>query len=120
ADALLQRPAESSAPDGSPERDVPLLVIGLADAVDAALQRLDLETGPPAGVADADATVWTARRRDAPPVLVVRASGPAALRDLLGPLPHYRRESWLLFEGAEVIGRGTWPAGPSPLRRKVG
>jgi len=46
-----------------------------------------------------------------------------SLAALLRPLPHYGRESWLVFEGARAIERGVWPAqpqvwelGPPPAR----
>jgi len=34
--------------------------------------------------------------------------------------PHYRRESYLVFEGARAIERGTWPAQPQVWVLKPG
>ena len=42
----------------------------------------------------------------------------AALQALLRPLPHYGRQSWLLFDGARATERGIWPSGDSPLRKR--
>jgi len=38
------------------------------------------------------------------------------------PLPHYGRDSYLVFEGARMIERGSWPAQPQvwELKPKAG
>jgi hypothetical protein len=41
---------------------------------------------------------------------VVSAESEDALRALLRPLPHYGRQSYLIFEEARAVERGIWPA----------
>ncbi|MDQ2105762.1 M1 family peptidase, partial [Azospirillum sp. C340-1] len=60
--------------------------------------------------------VWAFRAGNRRPVLAVAADDAAALQALLRPLPHYGRQSWLVFEGTRAADRGVWPAGDSPLR----
>jgi hypothetical protein len=38
-----------------------------------------------------------------------------ALRSLQRPLPHYGRQSWLVFEGARAVERGVWPGEPAAI-----
>jgi hypothetical protein len=40
---------------------------------------------------------------------VVSARDVAALQALARPLPHYGRQSWLVFEGSKAVDRGIWP-----------
>ena len=91
--------------------DEPLLIIGLHDDVDAALARLGLPPRPPEVAGQGTAQVWTVRGA-ATPVAVVSAKDAASLAALERPLPHYGAQSWLVFEGARALARGSWP--PSP------
>ena len=43
-------------------------------------------------------------------LLVVSARDTPSLQALQRPLPHYGRQSWLVFDGAKAIDRGVWPA----------
>ncbi|MFH1602405.1 MAG: M1 family peptidase, partial [Pseudomonadota bacterium] len=58
------------------------------------------------------AQVWTVRAKDGRIAVVVSVLDAAARRALARPLPHYGRQSYLVFEGARVIERGTWPTQP--------
>ena len=58
------------------------------------------------------AQVWTVRAGDGRTVVLVSVRDAPSLAALLRPLPHYGRESWLVFEGARAIERGVWPAQP--------
>ena len=91
--------------------DEPLLIIGLHDDVDAALARLGLPLRPTEVAGKGTAQVWTVREA-ATPVAVVSAKDEASLAALERPLPHYGAQSWLVFEGARAVARGSWP--PSP------
>ena len=91
--------------------DQPLLIIGLHDDVDAALARLGLPPRPAKVAGKGTAQVWTARGA-AVPVAVVSAQDAPSLAALVRPLPHYGAQSWLVFEGAHAVARGSWP--PSP------
>jgi hypothetical protein len=55
------------------------------------------------------AQAWTVRRPDGFTLAVVSAGDMAALSALIRPLPHYGRQSYVLFQGAKLIGRGAWP-----------
>jgi hypothetical protein len=96
----------------------PLLVIGLGQEVERYLTRHGLP-GRPQEVAvepgRATAQVWTVGRPGAGPLAVVSARDATALAGLLRPLPHHGRQSWLVFEGATAIARGTWPSRPQQL-----
>ena len=91
--------------------DGALLVIGLHAQVDAWLLANDLPARPVETPADAgSASVWTRRAASGVVVTLLSLSGSDALAPLLRPLPHYGRQSWLLFDGARASARGTWPA----------
>lgn len=122
ADALAARLLDRSEepPRGSNDpASSPLLVVGLSPKVAAALVEAGLPPTPPMLAGRGTARVWTARQPDRAPLLVVEADSAAALEALLRPLPHYRRDSYLLFDGGKVIDRGVWPAGESPLARRL-
>lgn len=114
---LLDRDGSEVAPAAAAGHVGPLIVVGLADQVAQLLPQLGLEQndGPEASGA---ARVWVSRR-DRGPVLVVAAVDQAALKALSRPLPHYGRESFLVFDGAKVLRKGLWPAGDNPLRRPL-
>ena len=41
--------------------------------------------------------------------MIISAANAQALQSLQRPLPHYGRQSWLVFDGAKAIDRGVWP-----------
>ena len=90
--------------------DAPALVIGLEQDVDALLTGIGLPTRPAAVERKGSAQVWTAARPDGNSVLVVSSRDLASLQALLRPLPHYGRQSWLVFDGAKAVERGVWPS----------
>lgn len=94
----------------------PLLLVGTEDAVGRALQMLKLPAPPDAVAGRGSARVWTVRQASGRAAVVVAGRDAAALQALLRPLPHYGRQSWLVFDGAKAADRGVWPAGESPLR----
>lgn len=108
---LLDHPARAVPPD-APLPEAPLLVVGLRSQVDALLARGGLPPRPPDLPRAGSAQVWAAITPAGHPMLVVSAERPEALQALLRPLPHYGRQSWLVFEGATVAQRGIWPARP--------
>jgi len=97
----------------------PTLVAGLHADIDAWLAREGM-TARPAMLATTrgSAQVWTARAGDGRIVVLVSAQDAPSLAALSAPLPHYGRESYLVFEGARMIERGTWPAQPQVWRLK--
>ena len=99
---------------------VPLLLIGTDAAVERELERRRLAPGPADLAGRGTARVWVSRAADGRTALVVSGADAEALKALVRPLPHYGRQSWLVFDGAKAVDRGVWAVGDSPLRRVVG
>jgi len=107
-DALLSSP------------DVPALVIGDRAGIDGVLARLGLAGVPPALLQErasgaalpprASARAWVARSGTGKTLLFVVADTPAAVASLQRAMPHYGRQSWLVFEDGRVAAQGAWPA----------
>ncbi len=108
------RLVESPAAAGS----APLLIVGVDAEVAAALADASLPPVPPMLAGRGTARVWAARAGDRA-LAVVMASSPAALAALARRLPHYGRQGYLVFDGAEVVERGGWPAAGGPLRVRL-
>ncbi len=92
--------------------------MGVATEVERYLARHDLPSRPAELSADAGtatAWVWTTERRGGAPLTVVAARDEAALAALARPLPHYGRQSWLVFEGSTAIAKGVWPSRPQQI-----
>jgi hypothetical protein len=103
----------------APLTAAPLLLVGLESEVNRYLARHGLPPRPAELAATsgrATAWVWTATRTAGEPVTVVSARDAAALAALGRPLPHYGRQSWLVFEGGSATARGTWPSRPQGIR----
>lgn len=115
AQRLLDHPAKIGSAGLLPA-DASLLVIGLATDVDALLSRTGLPPRPAVVRGKGTAQVWTGYQGNGKPVTVVSGESSRALRDLLRPLPHYGRQSYLVFEGSQAIVRGVWPAQPTEWR----
>jgi aminopeptidase N len=56
------------------------------------------------------ARAWAARAANGKPLVFVLADSPAALAALQRALPHYGRQSWLVFQDDRVVAQGAWPA----------
>lgn len=96
----------------------PLMLIGLTDDIQPALAKAGIDASPDSLQGQGTARSWVAARDDAPPALVVEAEDEAALSALLRPLPHYGRQSYLVFEGRKVIEKGVWPTGDNALTQR--
>jgi hypothetical protein len=119
ARTLGNRLMDAGATEGDAADDGPLAIIGTAREVEAALGARGLPGTPAALAGKGTARVWTIRRDNGRTVLVVSADDNAALEALIRPLPHYGRQSYLIFQGREAVERGIWPAGENPLRRSI-
>ncbi|HWQ95520.1 MAG TPA: M1 family aminopeptidase [Gammaproteobacteria bacterium] len=97
--------------DGStaPPSD-PLLVIGTHDKTAAFLQKHQLPAAPAQFTDKGSARVWSAKQNNGKILVVISAANTEALQALIRPLPHYGKESYLVFEDSKVIERGVWPA----------
>ncbi len=91
-------------------RDTALLVIGRHADVDAFLARNALPARPAALAGDRTAQVWAAARPGGAPLLIVSARDPEAFETIARLAPHYGRQSFLEFDGRQLIGRGIWPS----------
>jgi len=114
---LVEHPLQLQPASAAPPPQ-PLLLIGLAHDVDDYLERNRLPPRPAElsrAVDTATAWVWTAERPDAAPLTVVAARNEQALAALARPLPHYGRQSWLVFNGGTALARGIWPSRPQAI-----
>jgi len=106
-DALLasQDPAFVAGDHAGVSKLLPQL--GLGNIPDVLVQ----EAGP-AGATHLKGTgrAWSARASNGKPFVIVIADTPAALAAMQRALPHYGRQSWLVFQDARVIAQGAWPA----------
>ena len=119
ARALAERLADGKARIVAPDRvgsAGPLALIGTTEGVERLLGAFRLPGTPESLARRGSARVWAFRTPQGRAVLAVAADDAASLQALLRPLPHYGRQSWLVFEGAKAADRGVWPAGASPLR----
>ncbi len=90
--------------------EVSSVVIGFQDQVDVWLSRHKLPARPEiVNGKEGSAQAWTLRRPDGITLAVISARDLASLAALTRPLPHYGRQSYVVFDGAKVIGRGAWP-----------
>jgi aminopeptidase N len=55
------------------------------------------------------AQAWTARAKNGKTVAFVMTEKAEALATLQRSMPHYGRQSWLLFQDGRVVGQGAWP-----------
>ena len=88
----------------------PLMLVAPLDGIASALRARGLPTLPPELGAAGTAKVWTVKDQAGATVLLVAARDAQSLAALQRGLPHYGRQSWLVFEGPRAIARGTWPA----------
>lgn len=116
---LAARLLDRTTPPHKDAATVPLLVVGLTPEVERLLAAEGLPPLPPQLAGRGTARVWAAARPAAPPLLVIAADDAGSLAALIRPLPHYRRDGWLVFDGSRVVDRGTWPAGASALVREL-
>jgi hypothetical protein len=115
---VVENPLQLRSPEAPPPA-APLLLVGLERDVNRYLARHGLAPRP----AELDVTpdratawVWTATRTTGETVTIVSARDAAALAALGRPLPHYGRQSWLVFDGDTATARGTWPSRPQSVR----
>ncbi|WP_256216516.1 M1 family metallopeptidase [Nitrosomonas ureae] len=108
ASKLQDRKPQIITPD-EPFSSVPVLVIGLDSEVDAWLAAEQLPAKPDEINSKGTAQVWTLARAKGASMTVIAAKDVASLEALIRPLPHYGRQSYLAFDGRQVIEKGVWP-----------
>ncbi len=107
---LFEAPPQPASRDALNAGREPVILMGLHADVDAMLAQASLPPRPASLGGSGSAQVWTVVRDTGPPVAVVSARDADALRALLGPLPHYGAQSWVVFDGRRALDRGVWPA----------
>lgn len=114
---LFGRPVAGVTAEGALAVSGPLLVVSVGGEPSPA-EALGAEAAVPAILEGrGTARAWTWRLAGGWPVLVVQADDTEALANLLRPLPHHGRESWLVFEGGAVVDKGLWDPPEQPLRK---
>lgn len=121
AERLLDaRPERLDAPLSQTDKRLPgllpLVIIGQSDRVESLLGRLGLPPPPPQVAGKGTARAWAARDETGRVFGVVAGRDAAALAALQRPLPHYGRQSWLVFDAARAVDKGIWPARIERLR----
>lgn len=119
ARALAARLLDGKGQEEAADPLAPVLLVGTDALVPSALAARGLPAVPTELAGRGSARVWTVRLPNGVSALVVSGADAPALQALLRPLPHYGRQSWLVFEGAKASDRGVWPVGDSPLRRAL-
>jgi len=85
----------------------PVLIVGKAGELDAWLAAQNLPPRP--AMKEGSAQVWAGRDRGGRPYAVVSVADATALKALERPLPHYGKQSWLVFDGPRAVDKGVWP-----------
>ena len=116
ASRLADQPPRFVATDPQALPSQPLVVIGLTAEVERFANSAGLPPIRPALTGKGSGRSW-ADRYQGRALLFVVADDAAALEAMAGPLPHYLRSGYIVFDGAHAIDRGDWPAGERPLAR---
>ncbi len=119
AERLLDTAMQLAPSDPSKIGQAPLLIVGTTPQVEAFFAKTDLDGIPDSLAGRGTAQIWTARRNNGEPLLVVAADDLQALEALMRPLPHYGGKSYLVFDGRRAIDTGIWPVVQSPLSRQL-
>ncbi|MDT8363460.1 MAG: M1 family aminopeptidase [Nitrosomonas sp.] len=94
----------------------PLMVAGLTQQVNHWLAQQGLPAMPDTLLEDeATAYVWATRASGGAAMIIISARDNQSLLALRRSLPHYGRQSYLVYDGATVIGKGVWPAQPPAI-----
>ena len=88
---------------------VPALVIGLHHEIDAWLEAKGLPAKPVEVSGKGTAQAWTLSGPQGSALAIVSAQDAASLESLIRPLPHYGRQSYIVFDGRQAVERGVWP-----------
>src|SRR5581483_2537751 len=112
AQRLLDHPART---DASDTPSSPLLIIAEDARVAALLASHALPTIPAEVNGKGSARVWCSRLTSGQTLVVITAHDTASLAALERALPHYGRQSWLVFDGSKAIERGIWRGSPQVI-----
>jgi aminopeptidase N len=108
AERLLDATPTFAEPGAALPRDAALVVVGRDADVAAFLARNRLPARPAGLGQSGSARVWAATGPGGAPLLILSARAPEALGPVARLLPHYGRQSFLVFSGGTVVARGVW------------
>jgi len=110
--------AEPTVADALPDTGA-ALIVGSTASVDSWLTRHGLPARPDAVATRGSAQVWAGRdSQNSRPYAVVSARDVASLKALERGLPHYGKQSWLVFEGGRASDKAVWPPYAAPVTVK--
>jgi len=93
----------------------PLVVIGTPDDIARYRAAAGLGEVPDPVALSTGHAVWTERVGGFTTVFI-SARDASGLASLSRPLPHYGKQSWLVFDGGKATGRGVWAPRPAQWR----
>lgn len=105
----LQRREPQMLSFNQPITAMPTLVIGLEHEIDAWLEAKELPAKPDEVARRGTAQAWTLTSLESASLAVVSAQDNASLEALIRPLPHYGRQSYIVFDGRQALDKGVWP-----------
>ncbi|SES93106.1 hypothetical protein SAMN05216326_10733 [Nitrosomonas marina] len=105
----LQRRTPQLLPANQSISNIPTLVIGLRHEIDGWLESRSLPAKPEEVLGKGTAQIWTLTGPDDSPMIIVSAQDTASLEALIRPLPHYGRQSYIVFDGRQAVEKGVWP-----------
>ncbi|MCH9639710.1 MAG: M1 family peptidase [Betaproteobacteria bacterium] len=105
----LQRRSANIVSSSAELSAAPTLVIGLQDEIDAWLAAKNLSPRPEIVSEKGSAQAWTMTHAKDASLAIISAQDAASLEALIRPLPHYGRQSYIMFDGRQALDRGTWP-----------
>lgn len=108
ASKLQDRTPQIISPTQQISTTAPVLVIGLQPDVDTWLANQQLSARPDEVKGKGSAQAWTTSRPQGGSLAIVSTQDVAAMEDLLRPLPHYGKQSYIVFEGRQVVEKGIW------------
>ena len=111
---LESPPSEHSTDTGLPPG--PLVIAGTTATVSRLLAAAGLDPAPAEVSGRGSGRAWATWHPDGSLLVIVSGDDAAALRALARPLPHVAAASWVVFAGARVLARGSWPVAAHPLR----
>jgi len=98
----------------------PLVVVGLRQQVNDWLIQQNLPEMPQTiQNQEATAYIWTVRLPSGAVMIFISAQDNDSLLALRRSLPHYGRQSYLVYSGASVLERGVWPAQTPTIKVQV-
>ena len=108
ASTLQQRPPKII-PVNRTLSAAPTLIIGLMPEIDAWIMAKNLSPRPSEINNKGTAQAWTMTRADGASLALISAKDATSLEALIRPLPHYGRQSYIVFDNRQAIERGIWP-----------